>query len=494
MFSSVRVRLTLWYTGVLALALITFALAGYFSLSFTLHQRTEDALGEMANAFAATLAQEARESHAGEDDLANGDGQSKSDEAVIEAVRQNQFRDYQIVVFADGRRVVASSLQQIGKSPDWTPSQLAAGIDAVAHNAEGALYFDNLSDEDGHHRVVARRVRTRGTAYTLFVLRSLEAQEDLLETASSALFIAVPLALIVASVGGYFLARKSLAPVVKMSATAERISAANLHERLPIANERDELGSLARVINSLLARLDASFEQQRRFMTDASHELRTPIAIMRSETQVALSQKARSNQELRESLDIVNAETGRLARIVEDLFTLARADAGQYKLTMRNFYLDELASEVVRAVRTLAAERGLNLQLDATEEMLFHGDENLLRRLFLNLLDNAIKHTPRGGAVMISCRHAGEQFVITVSDTGTGIPAKAQPRIFDRFYRADSARSRAEDDGAALTDGAGLGLSISRWVAEAHGGCLELLSSSKNGSIFQLTLPATQEH
>ncbi|MDT4896930.1 MAG: two-component system, OmpR family, sensor kinase [Acidobacteriota bacterium] len=496
MFSTVRARLTLWYTGVLALVLITFALAGYFFLSFTLNRRTDDALGEMADAFAATLADDERDSHAGEDNAAHGeDGSSSSGDAVRETVSQNQFRDYQLVVFGDARRVIASSaVQKKGNRSGWTrppmTSQIAGVLDAIASSPGSALYFATLSDGDDQYRVVGRRVQARGTAYTLVVLRSLHDQEDLLERASYALLIAVPLALLLASIGGYFLARKSLAPVVRMSQTAAHIGAANLHERLPVANERDELGGLARVINALLARLDASFQQQRRFMADASHELRTPVAIMRSETEVALSQQERSNQELRESLAIVKDETRRMTRIVEDLFTLARADAGQYRLTSKDFYLDELASEVAHALRTLVAERGLTLQLDATEEMPFRGDENLLRRLLLNLLDNAIKHTPRGGAVTISCRHTGEQYIITVSDTGTGIPTEAQPHVFDRFYRADSARSRAEEDGAGLTSGAGLGLSIARWIAEAHDGTLELLHSSNEGTVFQLILPA----
>jgi heavy metal sensor kinase len=294
---------------------------------------------------------------------------------------------------------------------------------------------------------------------------------------------------LLASIGGYFLARKSLAPVVRMSASAAQIGAANLHERLPVANERDELGRLALVINGLLARLDASFEQQRRFMADASHELRTPVAIMRSEAEVALSQQERSNQELRESISIFKDETKRLTGIVEDLFMLARADAGQYKLTLKDCYLDEIAGEVTRAVRTLVAERGLTLRLDAGEEMPFRGDENLLRRLLLNLVYNAIKYTPSGGAVTVSCKREAQRYIITVSDTGRGIPAEAQPHIFERFYRVDSARSRAEDDGVGLTSGAGLGLSIARWVAEAHDGTLELLHSSDAGSVFQLILP-----
>jgi heavy metal sensor kinase len=505
MFSSVRARLTLWYTGVLALVLISFALAGYFFLSLTLNRRTDDALGEVANAFAATLANDESDNHQGEANPANTawgeDAQSSPDEAVKEALSQNQFRDYQLVVYTDTRReVAASAVPQNRNEPRKArptmnligASKISAVLDAVARTPNSALYFATLSDGDNQYRVAGRRVRVRGSPYTLIVLRSLHDQEDLLERASYALLIAVPLALLLASVGGYFLARKSLAPVVRMSATAANIGAANLHERVPVANEHDELGGLARVINDLLARLDMSFEQQRRFMADASHELRTPIAIMRSEAEVALAEPETSNEELRQSIAIFKDETKRLTGIVEDLFMLARADAGQFKLTPKEVYLDELAGEVARAVRTLVAEKRLTLQLDADEEMPFRGDENLLRRLLLNLVGNAIKYTSEGGRVTVSCKREGNRYIITVSDTGRGISAEAQPHIFERFYRADSARSRAEDDGTGLTSGAGLGLAIARWVAEAHEGTLELLHSSESGSVFQLILPASQ--
>ena len=500
MFSSVRARLTLWYTGVLALVLISFALAGYFFLSYALNRRTDDALAEMANAFAATLTNEESDTHQGETNAARGeDTNSSPDEAVREAVSQNQFRDYQIVVYADGRREVAAGAVPLIRSErsrmrTLPASKISGVLDAVARTPSAALYFATLSDGDNDFRVVGRRVQARGITYTLVVLRSLHDQEDLLERASYALIITVPVALVLASIGGYFLARKSLAPVARMSATASRIGAANLHERLPVANARDELGGLALVINGLLARLDRSFEQQRRFMADASHELRTPIAIMRSEAEVALSEPETSNQELRDSIAIFKDETKRLTAIVEDLFMLARADAGQYQLTPKELYLDELAGEVTRAVRALAAERELSLQLDAPKEMPFRGDENLLRRLLLNLVDNAIKYTSSGGAVTVSCKPEGNRYIITVSDTGPGIPAEAQPHIFERFYRADSARARAEDHRAGLTCGAGLGLSIARWVAEVHEGSLELLHSSTAGSVFQVILPAPQGH
>jgi len=271
-----------------------------------------------------------------------------------------------------------------------------------------------------------------------------------------------------------------------MSSHAGRIGAANLHERLAVQNEKDELGQLARSFNSLLDRLSQSFERQQRFMADASHELRTPVAILRGESEVALSQQARSAEEYRESLGVLHQEAARLTRIVEDLFTLTRADAGQYPLQPHDFYLDELVAECVHSARTLAQAKRISLCFEGTAESPIHADESLLRRMIMNLLDNAIKYTPAGGRVTVACRRVGAEYVLSIADTGVGIPADLQPRIFERFFRADMARSRAENDGG----GAGLGLSISRWIAEAHHGRLELTRSDSNGSTFTAYLSA----
>lgn len=505
MLDSVRSRLTLWYTGVLALILITFALATYFFLSFTLNRRTDRSLAEMSSAFASTLATEQREL---ETDVTTNlprddSGDISPDAAAIEAISEFRFRDYQFVLYDDARRVVAASSgfaveRENPQVPVWTLAPVSSGIanllDAAAGAPESAPRYSTLSDSDDEYRAVAQRMRTRERAYVLVVLRSLYAQEDLLEGVSGALLVAVPLALLAASIGGYFLARKSLAPVVMMSETAARIGAANLHQRLPVANERDELGKLAGVFNALLARLNESFEQQRRFMADASHELRTPVAIVRGEAEVSLSQPERSKEDYRESLAIVHDEGRRLTRIVDDLFKLARADAGQYKLSPSNFYLDELAGEVVRSVRTLVAERNLSLYLVATTEMPFRGDEGLMRLLLLNLLDNAIKHTPADGSITVTCERRDEDYMLTVADTGSGIAVEAQPHIFDRFFRADKARTRASStDEMKTTSGAGLGLSIARWIVEAHDGMLQLQSSDEYGTAFVAIFPAPRE-
>jgi len=317
----------------------------------------------------------------------------------------------------------------------------------------------------------------------------------LLAEIRKALFLVIPIALIIACAGGYFLARKSLAPVVAMSEKAARMGAQNLHERLPVLNPRDELGYLASTFNDLLERLTRSLEQQRRFMADASHELRSPVAIIRGEAEVALSQ-ARTPEEYRGSLAIALDEARRLSQIVDDLFSLARADAGQYPRRPRDLYLEEVAGECVRAARSMAAARGITLNCEPDSEMPIHGDEALVRRLTMNLLDNAIKYTPEGGKINVDCRRAGSEYSLTVRDSGPGIPAEAQEKIFERFFRLDPARTQdrrapgTAETVAPTATGAGLGLAIARWIAEAHLGRLVLTQSDASGSTFAAFLPA----
>jgi two-component system OmpR family sensor kinase len=270
-----------------------------------------------------------------------------------------------------------------------------------------------------------------------------------------------------------------------MSNQASRIGTTNLHDRLIIANEGDELGLLADSFNLLLNRLAHSIDQQRRFMADASHELRTPVAILRGEADVALSQAERSPGEYRESLQILREEARRLSQIVENLFTLARADAGNYPLARTRFYLDELLAECVRAARTLASAKDIQLTLQTEADLHMEADESLIRRMVLNLIDNAIKFTSPGGSVTLKARREEARYLVTVEDTGSGIPTDLQSRVFERFFRADKARTH-HNEGEM---GAGLGLAISRWIAEAHDGVLNLSSSDAKGSIFVASLP-----
>jgi heavy metal sensor kinase len=297
--------------------------------------------------------------------------------------------------------------------------------------------------------------------------------------------IVIPAAVLLASLAGYFLARRKLRPVADMAQQASFITADNLHQRLDIQNSGDELGKLARSFNELLDRLDRSFEQQRRFIADASHELRTPVAILFGESDVALSQPSRTADDYRESLEILRTEAARLKFIIEDLFTLARVDAGHYRLAKTNFDLEELVAECVQNMRSLATKRNVTLRSDlTTTEMAIDADEQLLRRMLLNIIDNALKFTPSGGTVSVSCAQSEEGYSISVEDSGPGVAADLQEKIFERFFRADPARSRAENNG-----GAGLGLSISRLIATAHGGELRLTRSDHTGSLFSVWLP-----
>jgi heavy metal sensor kinase len=293
-------------------------------------------------------------------------------------------------------------------------------------------------------------------------------------------------ALLLASLGGYFLARKSLAPVAAMASQARCMGAGSLEDRLAVANERDELGQLALSFNQLLERIEKSFEQQRRFVADASHELRTPVAILRGETEVTLARPERSAEEYRETLAILRDESRRLARIIEDLFMLTRADTGQYPLALRDGYLDEFAAEALLRARSLALAKNITLTSSIEPDLPISADEALLGRMLLNLLDNAIKYSPPNSKVELICRRQGENYEVSVSDNGPGIPDNLQPRIFERFFRADKARSRAE----GYSGGAGLGLAIARWIAEVHHGRLELARSDSSGSTFTIRLPA----
>jgi two-component system OmpR family sensor kinase len=239
---------------------------------------------------------------------------------------------------------------------------------------------------------------------------------------------------------------------------------------------------LARTFNDLLHRLETSLTQQRQFMADASHELRTPVTTTRTAAAVALQQSHRDEQEYRETLAIVEQQTTRLSRIVEDMFTLARADAGSYPVRMAPMYLDEIVEEVVRAARVIATTRQITIELQTPQSAVFTGDEDLVRRLIANLVDNAVRHARVSGFVRIALENRNGGYSITVSDDGPGVPLEAQPHIFERFYRADAARTTTDG-------GAGLGLALARWTARVHDGDVALVRSSDQGTTFSIHLP-----
>jgi heavy metal sensor kinase len=477
MLDSVRIRLTAWYAAVLTFVLLVLAIATYLILAKNSIRRTDSALTELADSFLTTV-------HA---ELHDQKGSGAIEYAVHAAMSEHNFRDFSFSVFDEqGKLISTSEPPALSASTEHNVEEILDKFD-VGISSSGVPYRSVIK-RGRHYRIYARRFQANGKVYALAVIESLHREEEFLEEVRATFALTIPLAILLAGVGGYFLARRSLSPVVAMSAKAGRISASNLHERLPVRHQKDELGRLAISFNQLLDRLDESFEQQKRFVADASHELRTPVAILCGEAEVALSRTDRTLEDYRGSLDVLRAEGTHLKRLVEDLFTLARADAGQYPLSPSEFYLDELAIDCCHTIRTLALAKQIKIACEAPQELTIRADEGLLRRMLMNLLDNAIKYTPAGGSVTVSCARVASEYKLSVSDTGCGIPAELQPRIFERFFRADKARARGENDG-----GAGLGLAICRWIAEIHHGRLEFNSSQTSGSTFTAFLPVSSE-
>jgi heavy metal sensor kinase len=471
----VRTRLTLWYSLALALPLIALAITSYVIFSHTLRERTDAFLGDALTVFARELVAERR---------AEPDG----DDAIARTLREVRFREVDIVILDDSGRVIGTS------APVGDEAAEALGVplaDPGRFLSETRLPGpDTASIRTVHRggsafRVLERPLAFEGRAFRMAGIHPLIEVETTLRLIRHAFAVAIPLFILLAALGGSLLARRSFRPVVAMAGRAAEIGASTLNERLPVGAD-DELGKLARVLNDLLDRLERSFELQRRFMTDASHELRTPTAIVRTEADVILSRERRTEEEYRASMAIIRDASRRLARIVDDVFLIARADAGHLAMNPATLHLDELVRENVRAVGPIAEGKHITFTIGGSGEAELVGDADLLDRLLLNLLDNAIRHSPEGGTIAVERAIHDGVCDLSIVDAGPGIPADAGERIFERFFRLDTARSREE---ASLTSGAGLGLAIGRRIAEMHGGTLVLAASRPGRTEFRVTLP-----
>jgi two-component system OmpR family sensor kinase len=460
MFDSVRTRLTLWYAGVLALSLIAFAVLVYYAAAGIFYARQDELLRSTAETVASAYVQELEE----EQSIANA-----NDVVLAQMVFPNRYVE---VADADGRVVAWSSnlAGHVLTVPSQTLSEARQrGSSYVVVNALRVAVVPLSPDQ-------SKRLGFAIVAEPLAVI------DEGLRRLRREFFAGVPLVLVLASLGGYFLSRKSLSPIARMNQQTQRITAENLSAQLDVANPRDEVGRLAMTINALLARIDAAFQEQKRFIADASHELRTPLAVLRGETEVALEHE-RATAEYKEALELIKDEAERLSRIVENLFILARQPIDAPSLVNETVHLDEVVADCARAAQVLAAQKGLQLKVQTSlPKLSVSGDDEMLKRMLLNLLDNAVKYTPAGGEISVELGSQNGNARIVVTDTGVGIPAQDQVRIFDRFYRVDKARSRA-------LGGAGLGLSIAHWIVAGHGGSLSVASVVGQGSAFTVELP-----
>jgi len=317
------------------------------------------------------------------------------------------------------------------------------------------------------------------------VLRVAYSQEALwreLREFGEVLLLGFPIAVLLAGFGGYALARRALSPIDLMATQAKTISAEKLGDRLSIENPEDELGKLGSVFNAMLGRLQAAFDQLRRFTADASHELRTPLTAIRSVGEVAL-QDQRSPAEYRDVIGSMLEEVDRLTRLAESLLALSRADAGHIQLLREDISLVRMGKEASSVVEVLAEEKRQQIDIEGDANLVVSVDRLILRQALVNLLDNAIKYSPAGSQILVRVQSGGDkQAYLEVIDQGPGIPREHQPHVFNRFFRVDKARTRE-------WGGAGLGLSITRWAVEAHGGDITLKSEEGQGSTFRVSLP-----
>jgi len=422
---SLRTRLTLWHAGVLAVVIVMFSAGIFVFVKARLYRALDQQI---------------------DDDL-----------ATIERVYREETGDLGELAHRMGiaRFQVTEGDTVLYQTPEWPPAETAS--------------YRLRTLADSSHRITTAREDTsvRRTLKTLVVILALGA----------------PVAIALSVGGGYFLAGRMLAPVGAMAEQARKITAESLAERLSVENPRDELGQLAGVFNDTLSRLQQAFEQLRRFTADASHELRTPLTAMRSVGEVAL-QRSLSPPAYREVIGSMLEEVDRLTRLVENLLTLTRGESGRIQPAFEIVNLSELTTNVTEHLRVLSEERAQALHVDAGEKLWVECDPAILKRALINLLDNAIKHTPKTGSIHVDVREipSGEA-AVEVRDTGPGIGPAHRERIFERFYRVDEGRSR--DAG-----GTGLGLATARWAVEANRGRIELESEEGKGSLFRIVLPA----
>ena len=340
---------------------------------------------------------------------------------------------------------------------------------------EGIVELDTIG---GRMRILTQRGAFSNSRVVIQVGRLEAPMRAELRDLALIFFLGLPVAVAVAGIGGYVLARRALAPIERMTDHARTITAERLHDRLPVDNPEDEMGRLAAVFNETLGRLERSFAQMRRFTADVSHQLRTPLTAIRSVGEVGLRGGHRDEAAYRGIIGSMLEETDRLAALVDRLLTLSRAEMPAETLATESVNLVELAEDVAGHLGVLAEEKGQSLSVDATGTPTAVVDRVVLRQALINLVDNAIKFTPQGGNVSIRVSGSDGRAILDVSDTGPGIPTDARERIFDRFYRGD-------EDASA---GTGLGLSIAKGAVEANGGDLTLAHSNSDGTTFRITL------
>jgi heavy metal sensor kinase len=468
---SLRFKLTLWYVLILGILLISFSSFLYVTLSKSLHRDVDSKLRSLTELIASESASPLSKF-----------GFGNIDKALETSMNLKPIGKFIQVLDESGK---------IGKKSDNLKNvQLPISLYALKNSSNGIITFEtNRSIGNAPLRIITFPVLENSRVTRIIqVASSLEDVEDALHTLFIILMITVPLALMVASLGGQFLAYKALKPVDNITQTALLITSKNLNQRIKPLKVKDEIARLIETFNGMISRLDQSFRQIKQFTSDASHELKTPLTILKGEVEVTL-RKERTSPEYQQTLKSNLEEINRMSQIVDDLLLLSKADSGELRLNKEDLNLTEILNEVISQMNILAQSKRLRIETsNHHEDVHIFGDALRIRELFLNLISNGIKYTEEGGAIRIALMKdnrydPGDPLVeVIVSDTGIGIAKADQERIFDRFFRVDKARSREQG-------GSGLGLSICKWIVEAHQGKIAVESEMGKGSSFIVKLP-----
>jgi heavy metal sensor kinase len=455
----VRIRLTLWYGAIFTVALAAAAAVAWFAMRASLYSAVDQDLRARAGSAAADLTKEL--SQHGDTDLRTHLLEHAGGEA------------WQIRA-PDGAWVYRAAIAAEHDVP----------LDILPVGRAGPVLSTLLVGGERYRAADIGASGGRGPApYTLQLVEPLDPIDGALQRFASAAALASPLLLILAGAAGYWISGRALLPIDRMTRTAQRLNERNLSERIPLWGPNDELQRLAETLNAMLDRLERAFARLTEFTADASHELRTPVALIRARTEVLL-RHPRTDEEWREGVREIHDASLSMSDLVDALLTLARADAGVESLESGIVNLDGLLRGAVKTILPLAAAKQLHVTGPAAStEITIPGDATRLERLFLILLDNAVKYTAQHGTIVIEASRGAGVAVVSIRDTGVGISDDDLPGIFERFYRSDKVRSRG-------AGGFGLGLSIARSIAQAHGGTIEVSSRVGVGSDFRVRLPA----
>jgi heavy metal sensor kinase len=461
---SIGLRLTLWYVAVFAVAQLVFGAGMYFILRQSLYSITDDALHDQIDDLTHFL--EAQKKNA---------TVAKLQEEVSETYLIEHSGDY---------------LQIYGESGDWIFRSSALARSGIAP-IEPRLVEDQQQPRDvvfdGHaFRLLTQRVEVNRHAYTVQTGLPIDQVLKTLSLFRRFLLLFAPLLLLAAATVGYWLSRKALSPVDLITRTAQNISARNLSDRLDTPKTGDELQRLSDTLNGMLSRIEAAFLRITQFTADASHELRTPISLIRTEAEIAL-RKSRGEAEYRQALRHILLESEQTSVLIEELLTLARADSGRESLQLRPVDLRAAVLRTGNEWRQMIESRGLRFDVTADEILpMVTADRSALSRLLAILLDNAQKYTSAPGKIGLEVGKVDGKAFVAVRDTGIGISQKDQAKIFERFYRVDTARSRSRG-------GAGIGLSIAHWIVQQHDGTITVQSEIGKGSTFIVEFPLRRE-